>query len=170
MAHHAYIDESGTMDHQGVMTVAMVIFEGAHSAQKLHTQILTALIPNYVQVINKYRKGRRSVGAMPGLHFSDMDDHHKRLVTTVLSDAKLTSYTASYIHQPEPKTHEVRFAIYTALVKTTIRSALEHHQNLFIGVAKQGGWQNYEHDFFSRLRDVPEEFARKRSHRKVEFR
>jgi hypothetical protein len=47
------------MDHQGVMSVAMIILEGAHSAQKLHDQVMTALHPKYIELVKQMKKDRK---------------------------------------------------------------------------------------------------------------
>jgi len=51
MPYHAYVDESGTMDHQGVISVAMIVLEGAHSAQRLHNHVMSALNRRHIQLI-----------------------------------------------------------------------------------------------------------------------
>lgn len=168
MVNHAYIDESGTMDHQGVMSVAMIILEGAHSAQKLHDQVMTALHPKYIELVKQMKKDRKPSNYLPHLHFADMSDQQKRIVSSRLAQAKATVFTAHHWHEGD-KTHQERFEIYTELVKMCTRKAFESHRELVIGIAKQGGWQKYESDFCSVLRMVPDEFSREGIYRKANF-
>lgn len=165
MPHHAYIDESGTMDHQGVMSVAMVILEGANSAQRLHDHVMTALNPKYIQLVKQLKKERKP---LPGLHYADMTSEHKRIVAGRLSQAKVTVLTAHHRHQGD-KSHTERFSIYGELIKICVRSAFETHKELIVGVAKQGGWQKYERDFCTSLRVLPEESTKQGNFRKAEF-
>lgn len=46
MSHHGYIDESGTLGHQQIMTVALVVLNGARAADKLHVKLAKATVPN----------------------------------------------------------------------------------------------------------------------------
>src|SRR5580700_7133557 len=117
MPHYAYIDESGTMDHQDVMTVAAVVFEGAHSAAKLHDHVMRALIPKYGQLLRQLNKGRQKGSKRPRMHFTDMDDANKSVVADLVRTAKLTVFTASYWYESLSLSHDTRFCIYTELVK-----------------------------------------------------
>ncbi len=169
MPHFVYIDESGTMDHQGVMSVAAVVFEGAHSAQNLHDQVMKALDPQYYQLVKRLKKERKPANEMPHLHFTELNDDQKRTVASRLAKAKLSIFTASYFHEPTPKNHDARFAIYTEVVKMTIRDTLEDHKELVIAIGKQGGWQKYERDFRAQLRPLVEELTRSGNYRKADF-
>lgn len=168
MPHHAYIDESGTMDHQGVMSVAMIILEGAHSAQRLHDHVMTALNPKYIQLVKRLKKERKPAHEMPYLHFADMSVEQKRTVGARLADAKVTVFTAHHRHRGD-KAHPERFEIYTELVKICVRRAFENHKELVIAIAKQGGWQKYERHFCAGLRALPEEFTQRGIYRRAEF-
>ena len=167
MVNHAYIDESGTLDHQGVMTVAMIVLEGARSAQKLHDHVMKALHPKYLQ-IKKMRNERSHDKYLPYLHFADMSSDQKRAAARRLAQAKVTVVTAHYRHHGD-KTHTERFTIYTNLVKICIRKALQEYRELTIGIAKQGGWQKYERDFYAQLRALTEGFDSKSDYRKADF-
>lgn len=166
MSFHAYLDESGTMDHQGVMSVAMIILEGANSAQKLHDHVMTALNPKYIQLIKQMKKERKQAKDMPHLHFADMTLDQKCKVGGALANAKVRVYTAHHLHHRE-KTHQERFEIYTELVKLCIWKAMKDHNTLVITIAKQGGWQKYERDFLAQLRALSEKFTRIRNYRQV---
>lgn len=153
------------MDHQGVMSVAMVILEGANSAQRLHDHVMTALNPKYSQLVKQLKKDRKP---LPGLHYADMSAEYKRIVAGRLSEAKVTVLTAHHRHQSD-KSHSERFSIYGELIKTCVRTAFETHGELIVGVAKQGGWQKYEQDFCASLRLLPDEFTKQGNYRKAEF-
>jgi len=165
MPHYAYIDESGTMDHQGMMSVAMMILEGANSAQRLHDHVMTALNPKHIQLVKQLKKERKP---LPGLHYADMTVEHKHIVARRLSEAKITVLTAHHKHVGD-KSHPERFSIYSELIKTCVRSAFETHKELIVGIAKQGGWQKYERDFCATLRLLPDEFTKQGNYRKAEF-
>lgn len=168
MSHHAYIDESGTMDHQGVMSVAMIVLEGANSAQKLHDHVMTALNPKYIQLLKQLKKERTPANKLPNLHFTDMTAEQKRIAGERLAQAKVTVFSAHHWHDGD-KTHPERFDIYTQLVKICIRKAFEEHKELVIAIAKQGGWQHYERNFCADLRTLPEEFTRSGNYRKADI-
>jgi hypothetical protein len=93
---------------------------------------------------------------------------HKGIVAGRLAESKVTVRTAHHRHQGE-KSHAERFSIYSELIKTCVRSALETHKELIVGVAKQGGWQQYEQEFCASLRLLPEEFTKHGNHRKADF-
>jgi hypothetical protein len=168
MTHHAYVDESGTMDFQGVMTVAMVVLEGSHSAKRLHEHIMTALNPQYPQLVKQLKKERKSTSELPQLHFADMTGAQKRDISDRLAKAKVTVFAASHWHEGA-KTHDERFQIYTELVKMCIRSGFNYHKELAIAIAKQGGWPKYQQDFLARLRTLPGEFTGAGNFRKADL-
>lgn len=153
------------MDTQGVMSVAMVILEGANSAQRLHDHVMTALNPKYIQLLKQLKKDRKP---LPTLHYADMMGDHRRIVAGRLAEANVTVLTAHHRHQGE-KTHAERFSVYGELVKICVRSAFETHKELIVGVAKQGGWQKYEQGFCAELRLLPEEFTKQGNYRKADF-
>src|SRR5579885_2784329 len=101
------------MDTQGVMSVAMVILEGANSAQRLHDHVMTALNPKYIQLVKQLKRERKP---LPRLHYADMIGDHRRIVAGRLAEAKVTVLTAHHRHQAE-KTHAERFSVYGELIK-----------------------------------------------------
>jgi len=167
MTKHCFIDESGTMDHQGLMSVALITLEGVNSAQRLHDQIMTALAPGYLARVKQLKKERKSTH-LPQLHYADMSSEQKRTVGARLGQAKITVYSAHHFHADE-KTYDERFAIYTELVKICVQKALSEHTELVISIAKQGGWQKYENDFCAVLRNIAEEFCRAGDYRRATF-
>lgn len=156
------------MDHQGLMSVAMIVLEGANSAQKLHDHVMTALNPKYIQLVKQMKQLRKPASVKPHLHFADMTSDQKRTVAGRLAQAKITVFTAHHWHQGD-KTHPERFDTYTELVKICIRKALEDHKELVISIGKQGGWQKYERDFCTQLRTLTEQFTRAGNYRKVDI-
>lgn len=97
-----------------------------------------------------------------------MPDQQKRIASSRLAQAKATVFTAHHWHEGD-KTHRERFEIYTELVKMCTRKAFVNHRELVIGIAKQGGWQKYESDFYKVLRRLPDEFNREGVYRKANF-
>lgn len=153
------------MDHQGVMSVAMVVLEGANSAQKLHDHVMKDLNPKYIQLLKQLKKEHKR---LPSLHFADMTVEQKLVIGGRLAASNVTVLTAHHRHQGD-KSHTERFAIYGELIKICVRKAFENHKELVIGVAKQGGWQKYEQDFCATLRLIPEDFIKQGHFRKAEF-
>src|ERR1039457_4937224 len=160
MPHYVFIDESGTMEHQDVMTVAAVVFEGAHSAVNLHDHVMGDLNPNYAQLL-KHLKHRRQGSKLPRLHFTDMTDQQRATAGKRLAMAKVAVFTASYWYKTQSMSHETRFEIYTELVKLSIQKAFETHKELEVGIAKQGGWQDYERKLVTELKQIPAGFTHK---------
>jgi len=162
MPHYAYIDESGTMDDQEVMIVAMVVLEGRNSAATILSSALQAVFPRLQQ---KKEKTQRT----PDLHYARLSNHHKVAAGVVLGQSKISCYASSYWHDGNRKNHQARFSIYTELVKTCIKSAFEHYDELEILIAKQGGASEYKKSFLAELRVVPEEYSKKYSFKKAKF-
>jgi hypothetical protein len=50
-----------------------------------------------------------------------------------------------------------------------ITAAFEQYQELEIAIAKQGGWQEYEHTLLNELKQIPDEFKRKGGYRQGEI-
>ena len=168
MPHYAFIDESGTMDHQDVMTVAAIVFEGEHSIVKLHDHVMRDLNPRYAQLQKQLKKDRKG-SKLPRLHFTDMTNEHRATVGKRLANAKVSVFAASYWYETPSMSHEARFGIYTELVKLSIRKAFEMHKELEVGVAKQGGWQGYKRRFLMELKQIPGDFTKNGDYRKGEF-
>lgn len=53
---YAFIDESGTREHQGIMTAAAAVFEGANSADRLHASVMKELNPRYIELVKLLKK------------------------------------------------------------------------------------------------------------------
>jgi len=166
MVHHAYIDESGTMDHQGVMTVAAVVFDGAKSAEKLFIQVMRKLNPDYLKLRTQFKKPCHKP---PRLHFTDLSDAQKESISELLAEANATVFSASYWHDSSHKSHIQRFGIYKELVKLVTYQALLGHERIDFAIAKQGGWQKYEREFLADLDLISVEFNRNGVYRKADF-
>ncbi len=134
MTRHAYLDESGTMDSQSVMSVALIVVEGANSAQKLHDHVMIALNPKYMELLKQLKKDRKST--VPRLHYADMSLHQKRIVATRLAQASVKVFTAHH-HHVGNKNHDERFGLYTELTKICVRAALNQDKCFWQTKSKQ---------------------------------
>jgi len=166
MAHHAYIDESGTMDHQEVMTVAMVVFDVLNTAEKVHLAALKEAYPRAVEIV-RTRKNKRQ--PLPPLHYAEISMSHKLAAGRAFGASKIACYASSFYHDGESKDHETRFAIYEELVKNCIKRSFEHYSDLEILIAQQGGASEYKKDFLTRLRLLPDEYSRNGNFTKAKF-
>jgi hypothetical protein len=153
MAYHAYIDESGTMEDQIIMTVAMVVLEGARSGQRLHRRAAEKLFP-----IPKIRakSQREEWFAKVALHYADMKHSEKLMTAEVFGRSALKMFVAHHAHDERTKDHAFKFSIYRNLVCQVLSASFNHYDDLEISVAKQGGWQDYERDFINELRALSE--------------
>ena len=154
MTHHAYIDESGTMDHQGVMTVALVVLEGKNSAANLQEQLMTLVRPDYVNLMKRLKKERRTIDA-PKLHYIDLNEQLRQAVVQRCAQSNISVYSASHEHADTEKTHAQRFRLYSSLVQIIIKQALIEHNELIVGIGKQGGWHNTKLLLFANYVTLP---------------
>ena len=152
MTKYAYVDESGTREHQKVMTVSLVLFEGRRSAEKLHERIMCTLFDDYLERRRLFKK--KAIHRLPSLHYSEMNSNDRVLIAKKLGVAAVSCYVAYYWHDGNAIDHELRFAIYTNLVKEAILLATRHHNELAVTVAQQGGWQGYEKKFEAELKSL----------------
>jgi hypothetical protein len=167
MSNYGYIDESGTLSHQEVMTVALVILNGARAAKKLHKKLVQSTIPNPPKT-----RGLREVEkwyASQQLHFVDMETTRKLELGKALSTENIEVFIASYKHKRVDCSHEARFVIYKNLVKSTVNSAFGTYKELTICIAKQGGWEDYGKALLEELRLLPETFSKQGTYRKGDF-
>jgi hypothetical protein len=166
MPRYGFIDESGTLDNHKVLTVALVIFEGARTAEKLHLKIVKSVFP-----VPKARglAEKEKWFAAQKLHFVDMNDDRKLKLGKELGKANISAFIASYWHSDENCSHEHRFGMYKELVKATINKALEDFDELAISIAKQGGWEKYGKQLIQELRPLPEAFTSAKRQVKSDF-
>lgn len=163
MAHHAYIDESGTMDDQEIMTVAMVVLDGAQVAQRLHRRVARVLFPN------KSIQSKKKLEAwftQRVLHYVDLEDPEKLVAANVFASATLKTFVAQHKHDDQSKEHQYKFSVYKDLVKQVLRASFMHFDELEITIAKQGGWQDYGQSFIDELRTLSDEHP---GYRKTRF-
>jgi hypothetical protein len=166
MPHYAYIDESGTLDHQEVMLVALVVFEGKNSAEKIHLSALKRAFPESAQK-NKDRTNKRQPKLQ--LHYAELANDRRIAAALSFAQSKIACYASSYWHDGNSKRHKTRFAIYTELVKSCIYRSLEHHDELEVLIAQQGGASYYKRNFLTELRSVPEEYRKDGRFKKAKF-
>jgi hypothetical protein len=148
------------------MTVAAVVFEGATSATRLHERVMKDLNPKYLQLVKELKKQR---GKLPSMHFVDLTESAKSIVGERLAMANVSVFSASFWYESTTIEHNERFSIYTQLVKIVITAAFQKHQEMEIAIAKQGGWQDYERELLSELKQIPKEMSQQGSFRKGEI-
>jgi hypothetical protein len=153
LMHHAYIDESGTLDHQEVMTVALVVVEGAYSAQSIHKEAIRALNPKW------FTKSRQSTNIQ--LHYADMLKDHKLSVGKVFGQKPIDCFISCFYHDGNLKSGEERHGIYTQLVKSCLIQAYDVYNDLVIVVEKQGGADSYKAALMAVLNVIPELFRKR---------
>lgn len=163
MVHHAYIDESGTLDHQEVMTVAMVVLEGAITGQKIHKEIVTSLYPKYFSK----KKPKQKIDVF--LHYAVMNKEQKLAAAGVLAKHPVSCYAACFYHDGNEKSHEERFSIYVRSLKSCLALSFEHFEDLSVTIEIQGGAAGYRQALFASLNEVPDEFTRRGEFRKAKF-
>ena len=165
MQHYAYIDESGTKDDQEIMTVALVLFEGAFIAHKVHKLLTRELFPNCSKPDKKRKKPS-------GLHYADMNDknQNQRLSAgEILAKQSIQCFASCFYHDGTEKSHEQRFEIYTSLIKICLKDALDFHQHLDVTIAQQGNWESYEGPLTNQLDAIVAEQSARLGFRKASF-
>jgi hypothetical protein len=109
MTYYGFIDESGTMPRDKIMTVALIILHGKHAANKIHFQ-LAKLLYSHSKI-----KGRGKLERWYNrkeLHYADMTSIDKLIIGENLAKASLNAYVASVKHINMHDTHTFRFALY----------------------------------------------------------
>lgn len=166
MPHYGFIDESGTLQEHEVLTVALVVLDGARVADKLHLKVSKSVFtPPKTRGLAEKEKWF----AAQKLHFADMDERQKLAMGAELAKANIAAVITNYWHTDESTSHEHRFAMYRSLVKATINKAFESFDDLMISVSKQGGWESYGPSFLQELRLLPDEFTKRGDYRKGYF-
>src|ERR1700677_3490629 len=131
MTKYAYIDESGTMPEDLIMTVAMLVIDSPRMATKLHLQAARALYPS------RKIKGQSKLQewyTLQRLHFADMTLTQKLLCAEILSQHNLRVYMASKRHSPKVQKHSFRFRAYKDLVKIAVTAAFRDFDQLIINI------------------------------------
>jgi hypothetical protein len=163
MSGFAFIDESGTKDDQLIMTVSMIVLDGQFACKNIQKSILKELYP---KKIAKKQSKKDITKPRLGLHYCDIASNDRLTASRILIERKIDCYASCYYHDGREKHHEERFAIYKSMVRTCILAAFEHHEDLEIYIAAQGGANEYRSEFLAELRLLPEKF---RLYRKVKF-
>ncbi len=163
MLKHSYIDESGTKDHQEITTVALLLLDGAFSAQRLHKQIIKALFPQST------KPGRKNDKMSFQLHYSDMTHDQKLTVAEILSKQSIECYTSCFYHDGSEKLHEQRFEIYSSLIRLCLHDALQIHEHLDVIIAQQSNWQTYRGPLLVTLDEIVAENSARLGFRKAKF-
>jgi len=164
---YAFIDESGTLQHHEVMTVALIVLDGVRAADKIHLRLVKSL-----SIAPSQKHGRMALdewNEKQQIHFTDMDEGHQLSIGTELGKANISVFIASHWRTKESVTHEHRFGVYKQLVKTTIRAAFGTFDDLVVAIAKQGGWEAYGKPLIEELRLLPGEFMSAGMYRKGTF-
>lgn len=142
------------------MTVALILFEGAFVAQKVHKLLMKELFPNHDKKKNK----------PSGLHYADMADNSQKLVAAeILGKQSIHCFSSCFYHDGSEKSHEQRFEIYTALIKICLNDALDIHEHLDVTIAQQGNWMSYGGPLTNELNAVVAEKSARLGFRKVNF-
>jgi hypothetical protein len=162
---YAYIDESGTREYQGVMTVALIVLEGRRTAEKLHEKVMCTLFEDYIEKRKLFKK--KAIHRLPYLHYTEMSRNHRERVGVKLAAASVSAYVSYYWHDGKATKHEQRFEIYTNLVKESILLATRDHNELSVTVAQQGGWQGYERQFEQQLKALEYDHTNGRMYRRL---
>jgi hypothetical protein len=160
---YGFIDESGTMDDQEIMTVGLIILDGQFASRKIQTSILKALYPKRFAE----KKSKRGADKSLMLHYFELEPAQKADVARILAEHNITCHCSYYYHDGKVKTHEERSAIYRSMVRACILSALESHEELDICVARQGAGPEQKSEFLAELRLIPDNCRKK--YRKVKF-
>ncbi len=165
MTKYAYVDESGTREYQKVMTVSLVVVEGRRSAEKLHERIMCMLFDDYLERRRLFKK--KAIHKLPYLHYAEMSRSDRERIAKKLGAAIVSTYVTYYWHDGSATAHEQRFEIYTNLVKEAILLATNHHNELSVTVAQQGGWQGYERQFEAELKALEYDDSKGQVYRKL---
>ncbi len=156
MTHHAYIDESGTEPEHGILTVALVVLEGAGSANKIHLNLSKAAFKapkslKKAEITKWYAKQK--------LHYCDMSDQQKSAAGDSLHSANIRAFIAQHHHKDNDLNHDSKFKLYKTLVGDVVAEAFQHFGDLEICIAKQGGWESYGKEFLAELNSIPKSIS-----------
>ncbi len=166
MSKYAFIDESGTMPKDQIMTVALIVVPGKHSASKIHNQIVAAIHPN---LKSRSKVRFKQLYDQKRLHFADMSDAQKLLTGGTLSKMSLKAYIANSRHTSLCQEHSYRFKLYKTLIKSAVHAALADFDDLIINIGRQGGSEKYEGVLINELRTIAEYFNKKGLFKKAKF-
>ncbi|MBX9770413.1 MAG: DUF3800 domain-containing protein [Candidatus Obscuribacterales bacterium] len=160
---HAYIDESGTRHDQEVMTVSMIVVEGAFTAQAIHKVVLEEINPKWGKRTNSRQR------LVAKLHYVDMTKDHKMMMGSILAQRGIDCFASCYYHEGDEKPHEERFGAYLQCVKNCLWQAFDIYDDLTVTIEKQGGWADYKGPMISALGEIPEEYTKRGRFTKSKF-
>ena len=166
MAKHCFVDESGTVAHQEIMTVALVMLEGGRTAEKLHPKLtkLAFRKPKLrgLKELERWYETRE-------LHFINLSDAEKLAIGQELAKANIKAFVGYCRHTDESSEHEHRHLMYTELLKKTIHKAYEVEEDLVISIGKQGGSDIYGPPLLRALREIPQVLSAGGTYRRGNF-
>jgi hypothetical protein len=160
---YGYIDESGTLVEQQVMTVGLVLLDGRRSADRIAERILKELYPHLTELPKELGKKK--------LHFADMQEATQIKVARHLAQEKLCGVINSHWHSSESETHQILFSRYTMMIQLLLYKGLELTSgDLQLVIAEQGSPEIYKGKLFADLDKTVELYRRRTGvYRKVGF-
>ncbi len=126
------------MDHQEVMTVGTVRFNGNREADRMRVDLIQNLYPE------EFHRNRSACLKRRILHFAELENHQRRIMANYLRNKSIVVHISAYAHDGNPKSHEQRFSIYQQLALSSLRKSVEDSKEVHGVIAKQGGWQVYQ--------------------------
>ena len=163
MSQFAYIDESGTLVEQQIMTVSLVLLSGRRTPDRIAERILKLLYPHLAS--NPKALGKKK------LHFCDMSSTVQNQVAAQLAQEKITGVINSHWHTGLEETHQILFSRYTRMTQLLLYRALEMTSgDLIVVIAEQGSPETYKTALFEDLQKTVDLFRRRTgTFRKVTF-
>lgn len=144
MTIYGYVDESGTLVEQRVMTVSLVLLEGRRAADHMSERILKELFPHLVKTPKVLGKKI--------LHFTDMQESTQNHVASQLATQKISAVINSHWHIYGSETHQESFSRYTRMVQLLLYQGLEMTSGDFhLIIAEQGSPESYQAKLFADL-------------------
>ena len=151
---YGYIDESGTLVEQQVMTVSLVLLDGRRTADRITERILKELFPHLAGSVKDLNKKK--------LHFTDMQEPTQNLVASHLAKEKISGVINSHWHSNASETHQELFSRYTKMVQLLLYKGLEMTSgDLQIVIAEQGSPDTYKGKLFGDLGKTVELYRRR---------
>lgn len=163
MSYWGFVDESGTLAEQKVMTVSLVLVDGSRTADRINERILKDLHPHLAKDLKVLMK--------KNLHFVDMSESEQSRAAKILAKEKIAAVINSHWHSGEDEPYEVIFGRYTRMVQNILYKGLEFTSgDLNLVIAQQGGWETYEHNFLEEVGKAVLLFRqRQKAYRKVDM-
>jgi len=166
MPHYAYIDESGTLFDQQVMTISLLVLPSPHAHTKIHKQVLKGIHENYDAKV-KSAKGAGS--KRPGIHYREMENDHRLAAAEILAaEANVSVITCIHYHEGCPTTYDEFFARYQAMVKMVIADAIEMYEDLELFIAVISGPKgDYQTPLLAEIEEIRQELHQRLGFRKL---